>query len=204
MEVDTKAACSAGDVRQFEKTNIGRVYTECPTWRNAVLQRWTDDPKTRPDVVVVASRDLLTVMDGDTKLGPLASLEAQRAGLERTFARLQALGIDVVLLGDVLFPGFDVPGCLSAHPHDPMACSYSAASGAPRLAADRAAAAAAGVPVLEVTPTMCPDGTCPPIAGAVIVYRDAHHVTATYARTLMPVIQRQLEQTPAWGRLTRS
>ena len=154
--------------------------------------------------MVLASRDLLTVMDGDKKLSSLASLEAQRAGLERTFGRLQALDIDVVLLGDVLFPGFDVPDCLSAHPHDPMACSYSATSGAPKMAADRAAAAAAGVPVLEVTSAMCPDGTCPPIAGAVIVYRDAHHVTATYARTLMPLLKRQLEQTPAWGRLTSS
>lgn len=202
MEVDTKSACSAGDVVQFEKKNIDRVYTECPVFREAVLKSWADNPKTRPDVVVVASRDLLTVMDGDTKLGALQSLEAQQAGLERTFARLKDLGIQVVLIGDVLYPGFDVPECLSTHPKDPMACSFPAASGAPRLAADRLAASAAGVPVLEVTDAQCPDGTCRPIAGAVMVYRDSHHLTATYVRTLAPLLLGQLEQTPAWERLT--
>ena len=202
LEVDTKSSCSAGDVKQYEKKNIHRVYTECPIWRNALLQRWTDDPSTRPDVVFVASRDLLTVMDGDQRLGSLASLQAQHAGLERTFTRLQAMGIQVVLMGDVLSPGFDEPDCLAEHLHDPMACSFDAAAAAPKLAADRAAAAAAGVPVLDATRVMCPDGTCPPILNGVMVYRDSHHVTATYARTLMPLIQDQLEKTPAWKALT--
>ena len=202
LEVDTKSSCSAADVLQYEKKNIQRVYTECPVWREAVIQRWTDDPAIRPAVVFVASRDFLTVMDGDRKLGPLASLEAQRDGLERTFARLAGLGIDVVVMGDVLAPGFDMPECLSAHPDDPLTCSFAAADAAPKLAADRAAAAEAQVPVIETTSAMCPDGTCPPVRNGVMVYRDDHHVTATYARTLLPLIQEQLEQTSAWQRLT--
>ena len=202
LEVDTKSSCSAADVLQYEKKNIQRVYTECPVWREAVIQRWTDDPAIRPAVVFVASRDFLTVMDGDRKLGPLASLEAQRDGLERTFARLAGLGIDVVVMGDVLAPGFDMPECLSAHPDDPLTCSFAAADAAPKLAADRAAAAEAQVPVIETASAMCPDGTCPPVRNGVMVYRDDHHVTATYARTLLPLIQEQLEQTSAWQRLT--
>jgi peptidoglycan/LPS O-acetylase OafA/YrhL len=204
LEVDTKSSCSAGDVTQYEKKNIHRVYTECPIWRNELLQRWTDDPASRPDVVIVASRDLLTVMDGGTRLSAVASLQAQRAGLERTFTRLEGLGIRVVLIGDVLSPGFDEPDCLSTHLDDPMACSFDAAGAAPQLAADRAAAAAAGVPVIEVTPTLCPDGTCPPIHDGVMVYRDGHHLTATYVQTLEPLIREQLAKTPAWMTLTSS
>jgi hypothetical protein len=201
LEVDTKSACSPADVLQFEKANLDRVYHECPTWRNTLLQQWTEDPTTRPDLVLVASRDLLTVMDGKNRLGSLASLQAQRDGLERTFARLQELGIEVIVIGDVLAPGFDEPNCLAENRHDPMTCSFAAAGAAPRLAADRDAAAASGVPVVDPNATMCPDGTCPPILDGVLVYRDSHHVTAAYASAFAPVLEEQLDKTAAWQAL---
>ena len=37
-----------------------------------------------------------------------------------------------------------------------------------------------------------------------MIYRDSHHVTATYARTLMPVIREQLKKMAAWSALTSS
>ena len=45
LEVDTKSACSAGDVVQYEKKNIDRIYTECPMWRDAVLQELDRRPE---------------------------------------------------------------------------------------------------------------------------------------------------------------
>lgn len=36
------------------------------------------------------------------------------------------------------------------------------------------------------------DGPCPPVIGNVVVYRDAHHMTATYSATLAPALSRRL------------
>ena len=55
-------------------------------------------------------------------------------------------------------------------------------------AAARAAQAGEKVEVLDLTEAYCTDGECPPVIGNAMVYRDTHHVTATYMRTLAPLI----------------
>lgn len=40
------------------------------------------------------------------------------------------------------------------------------------------------VSVVDLTDLFCGETQCPLVIGNVIVYRDAHHITATYARTL--------------------
>ncbi|OUZ07290.1 hypothetical protein BHE97_17470 [Aeromicrobium sp. PE09-221] len=48
------------------------------------------------------------------------------------------------------------------------------------------------VPVVRTRDLFCRDGECPTVIGNVIVYRDAHHITATYARTLGPILAERL------------
>jgi len=41
--------------------------------------------------------------------------------------------------------------------------------------------AASGARLVDLTGILCGDGSCPVIAGNVIMYRDAGHLTATYS-----------------------
>ena len=41
---------------------------------------------------------------------------------------------------------------------------------------------------------VCPADPCAAVIGGVLVYRDDHHVTATYARTLTPWLAAELER----------
>ncbi|WP_286216775.1 SGNH hydrolase domain-containing protein [Demequina sediminis] len=48
--------------------------------------------------------------------------------------------------------------------------------------------------VVDLTPAYCADGQCSPVIGSVIVYRpDGHHVSATYAATVAPFLERGIE-----------
>ncbi|KAB1502722.1 acyltransferase [Corynebacterium sp. 320] len=45
---------------------------------------------------------------------------------------------------------------------------------------------------LDLTPVLCRDNWCPGIIGNVVVYRDSHHYTNVFARTLAQEIERQM------------
>lgn len=49
-----------------------------------------------------------------------------------------------------------------------------------------------GVRLLDLTDAICDESVCSPVVGGVIVYRDPTHLTSTYARTLAPLIEREL------------
>ena len=52
------------------------------------------------------------------------------------------------------------------------------------MAIERAAASAAGVPLVDPNGWLCPSGLCPVVIGHVLVYRDNHHMTETFAAAL--------------------
>lgn len=49
-----------------------------------------------------------------------------------------------------------------------------------------------GHPLVDFTDLFCRDGRCPPVIGNVFVYRDSHHITASYMRTLAPALGQRL------------
>lgn len=84
--------------------------------------------------------------------------------------------------------------CVTEHRN--MAATACAVPQATALAAfDGQAEAARQVPsarVIDVTHLYCANNVCPPVIGHVLVYRDHSHITATYAATLSPYIERQM------------
>jgi hypothetical protein len=50
------------------------------------------------------------------------------------------------------------------------------------------------VAALDMTPQICPDDTCVPIVGNVLLYWDDDHLTRTYVRTLAPALLDELER----------
>ena len=46
--------------------------------------------------------------------------------------------------------------------------------------------------VVDLTPVFCNADQCFPVIGGTLVYKDEHHLTTTFARTLAPLMMRHL------------
>jgi hypothetical protein len=101
----------------------------------------------------------------------------------------------VIVLKDTPRPGFDVPACLSRHPKSPAKCAFPKAGhidlDAPLTAGDQAASPR--VSVLDVNGLLCPSSTCPVVTKqGVVLYRDHHHLTASFSASLGPSLAPRL------------
>lgn len=104
-------------------------------------------------------------------------------------------GTQVVAIQDnPLISQADLDCVVSPQPGvDPTSCA------APASAASDAgddivhAARDEGVPVVDLRDHFCTADSCPVVIGGVIVYRDLHHITATFSKTLGPYLVAALE-----------
>ena len=142
------------------------------------------------DVVVTSNRT-----DGDFVADGLAS---PVDGLVEAWTRLTDAGLPVVVLSDTpqMLPEDATTECVITHADDPSVCARSASQALPVdhqiAAAADASAEGAGVTLVDTQPWFCVDGTCPPVIGSVLVYRDDHHITPAYSRTLAPLLWESL------------
>ncbi|MFI6262289.1 acyltransferase family protein [Micromonospora sp. NPDC051006] len=151
----------------------------CYARRQAMMQRLGAGPKY--DLVIIsgrrsASADRRTA-DGQTR----RYVEAWRPVLAR--------GTRIVVVADNPTLGEEDLGCLvddAANGGDPTRCSVErrTALGTGDALEDAARRAGDKVQVVDLTDLFCTTTECPLVIGNVIVYRDTHHITATYARTL--------------------
>ena len=51
---------------------------------------------------------------------------------------------------------------------------------------------------LDYTDGICNDTYCPAVVGNIVVYRDFHHLTATYIRSLIPALEGDLQRSLRW------
>ena len=100
----------------------------------------------------------------------------------------------IAILADTPAASVDVPVCLSRHPDDITRCATSRVSalGHRHLIRERTAAALSGATVVDMTDAICPGDPCQPVVNGVIVYRDDHHLTATFAALLAPLLEAAL------------
>ncbi|MFT4188341.1 MAG: acyltransferase family protein [Aeromicrobium sp.] len=166
-----KPSCRLGDSRQRD--------ADCVAW-NARLP--TTLAAMRPDVV-------FTLGTFTRKSGVDVLNEGTYAALEH----IVSLGATVVTLRDN--PRFETApaDCLAAtRTVDAPECvrlrSEVYAPVSPGLAAPP------GVVHLDTADLFCGPEVCPVVTGRVLMYRDSHHLTATYARTLGPELEDMLRQ----------
>ncbi len=182
----TKHSCPFVDLRIYS-TYLGREYTECEAWRPKVVAALQ---AARPDLVVVTShRWFPTIVAGDS--------DATRQG--QAMARLlEQLPGRVVLLADTPVSRVDVPACLSAHLRDIAACETGRlqAFGADRAVRERTASRLTGAPLVDLSDILCPGTMCPVVIDDMIVLRDDHHLTATFAASLADVLAERLPPIP--------
>ncbi|WP_019146104.1 SGNH hydrolase domain-containing protein [Aeromicrobium massiliense] len=181
----TKSACPFMSGRLDERRT--QRNTSCEAWNAAAVERIRE---LRPDAVVNA----LYLMRG-------LDHETVRAGLARSLSTLADAGIPAVLLDQAPRTREDVIECLEEDPEQPGRCAtpladaqdpskvWPAASSAWLLQrlGDRAR-------VVAVDDLLCDADGCPVVDQGVLRYRDDHHLTATFVRSVAPRLGDRIAQ----------
>ncbi|WP_221585417.1 acyltransferase family protein [Microbacterium sp. G2-8] len=152
----------------------------CEEWRAQVghYVQSADDV----DAYIVASR-----------AGEEDASQARVDGMVSAWAQRADPATPVLALRDNPFFGETPVTCIS---DDPSTAAERCALPADHAMIDdgkqRAVAEDPHAQLLDLTPYYCADGMCPAVIGGVVVYRDSHHLTSTYASTLGPYLAREL------------
>ena len=164
-----------------------RLYPECTTWNNTVVSRLNKNP---PNLVLISMSRWIYPANGARD-----NLVADGAALTREIQKLPAQTKVVIIQDPPLPTNTNVPSCLSAHLSDYRKCSFSRSVGfgSSMGSRERTAAKATGAGLIVLNDAICPGtGSCPAVMNNMILWRDAHHLTATFATTLGPAIDAQL------------
>jgi len=181
----TKSACAFSDATVQVG---GREYTSCTSWNAEVMGELE---KVRPSLVVTSqSRGQIAF----GKRGEASQAELAR-GLLGRWADLRSGGVPVVVIADTPWMREDIPDCLSAPRFSQGACDtpFDIAVRSPDSIL-RAMESHPDVEFLNLNEHICEGGNCPAIRDGGILWRDRHHLTATYARSLAPLIEPTIEQ----------
>ena len=178
----TKSACTPADITVWSGI-AKRAYTECDAWREKVMARVARE---RPALVVMSNSRSYQVMDGSGSVSSSTVPARWDEAVARTEARLVGLAGAVAVIGDTPRSIDEPPVCLSAHLEDASACSlaYARAVDVAYTAREAATAAASGAAWIDPTGWVCRTDPCPTVYGRFLIFRDQHHLTATYSRAL--------------------
>ena len=176
-----KLACSFADVSQ---TRFGGEFPTCDEWNRKVL---TQIETEQPDLVLTINAGRRGVWQDGAALKNDAREQAFSAGLRRTWAKLNELGIPVRVVMDTPEMGQDMPDCVSANPHSLTRCAVER-----KIAIDdrphpelTAAEGLTNTQLIDINDWICPDAVfCPAVIGNVQVWRDSDHLTQTFSKTL--------------------
>ncbi len=185
----TRSGCPVNDitVEAFDGQGLPLVDHDCTAWRERVYPRLIEEYD--PDVVFAETRSLdrTIVQDDGTTLEPGDDgyLEAWTDGWRPSVEALTA-GTGQVFLSEQL-PEIDVrvPACLAEHGPGDGACDMPLSGDPGREPSNEVIERLDGVDgltVVDPTPIVCPDGTCPALIDNRIVHRDDDHLTAAFAR----------------------
>jgi hypothetical protein len=190
----TKRSCPAADVTVLFD---GRPYAACDTWRRDALAVIRELKQV--DLVVMGSwsRNTLVSRTDDSTI-PAGTPRASewRAGYQRTVEALAGVALHVVILRDTPMLEADAPRCLRTHSGRTKPCSRdrTAALTARLWRAEQAVDGSYDwVRAIDMSARICKRKACWPVtADGVLRYRDDHHLTNTYARTLAPALASRL------------
>lgn len=171
--VHTKSSCPVAEVQVIRED--GTRYTECEVWREAVMK---DVEQLEPSLVIATSFATYNSTDP----------EVWAAGLARALIRMDESAGTVVYVRDIPQAPFEAPACLStmyvqAH-EDTGACSFERHSGLAGHAWEADGIERAGISSIDLNTTICPGVRCSVEVDGMVIYRDSHHLTATYSASL--------------------
>ncbi|MFD6157413.1 acyltransferase family protein [Nocardia sp. NPDC060256] len=164
-------------------------FPECHEWSEAVLDRLADE---RPDWVFVTATRPRTDSGDDV---PPEYLDVWSALSDRGLNTLAIRDTPWLRRDGVAYRAVD---CL-AHRGSADSCGMDRTDALePGNPAEPLAADYPQVYPLDLSDAVCRADRCRVVEGNVLVYRDEHHLTASYARTLAPELGRQIGAVTQW------
>lgn len=165
-------------------TFSGMFDQQCADWKNAAMKRAHE---VAPDIVFVASLAPYGYELLDFDLGEESDLVS---GFQQNLIELDTLAGQVVVMRDTPYMEANVPDCLGLSRAGGADCEAERESvlGSHFDPLWSAAGQTSGVLGVDLTDSLCDEQTCYPVVGGVVVYRDRHHFSATYARSLAPLL----------------
>jgi peptidoglycan/LPS O-acetylase OafA/YrhL len=184
----TKSACPMVD-EPFFYARFGREYTECAQWRTDALKKIAD---IKPDIIIFGS----ALNYGFTQ-------EQWQNGTDRILKVISDAAQRVFIMRSTPVLPFDGPSCLA-----PRSRLYKALSSMSECVArvqdphsddvyawlKSTAGHFKNVSVVDMTDAICPQGECHAEQPGVIVFRDSGHLSATFAKSLAPVLAAHLNE----------
>ena len=187
-----KAECPPAAVKVPNMTTGGE-YPECEVWRERALKR-IGSMEGKVTVLISSAGDY-TPLDGDGEaLSGEEGTNALEDGYTATLERVGRAGRQVGVIKDLPAAPEDVPSCVSKRLQSLDSCAFRRDRSKAREFDTRAAKRAPGARLVDVTEAICPRDLCRAVIGNALVYRDRSHLTATFARTLSPLIELDLQR----------
>lgn len=181
VESHTKSSCPSV---MLDVDRDGVPYSECSVWRQKVINRINSES---PALVLIANYGQVS----PTK--PTGDYGKQWGdALSKT---LGALSAPTAVIADTPNLGTTPSICLSDRLERAFDCGKSrveALSG-PARPAERHVTANSGTALIDLTDVLCDETFCAPIIDNALVYRDAHHLTATFSAALSDAVGSQLK-----------
>jgi hypothetical protein len=156
-----------------------------------VLDRWCEEWNDTTLRLLRADRPELIVTTATRGSG---AEEHVPEGFVQRWAQLAETGMRIVAIRDTPWMKLWVPECLEMKGLDAPACARPRSE----IYADAnpvGEAIRARVPhvhFVDMSDFFCDARSCPPVIGNIVVYRDDSHLTATYSRTLAPMLRERL------------
>jgi hypothetical protein len=157
----------------------------CSAWNRDAFDEIVD---LQPDAVFTISTKS-AVADGAETYLPEAGAR---------WRQLSDAGVPVIAVRDTPRFGDQVPDCVAAHADDPPACGQSRSQTFAATSPAEGYLAGGDVALIDLTDSICSESSCEPVVGNVLAYRDWHHFTATFARTLAPALRASLTESAPW------
>ena len=168
------------------RTSTPEQAASCVTWNKAV-QRWLVE---HPEVheIFVSSSSLNTVVPTAGQTWQQTAIQ----GYQSAWDDLPSSVTRIFVLRDIPRPRPDVVACAQLavqKGHNLRECGRPASKAILDDVEARAAAQSDRAPVvIDLNRYFCAGDYCSPDVGGAFVYRDGHHMTATFARTLAPYL----------------
>jgi hypothetical protein len=180
----TKSGCPSIRVRVHVALFPGAA-SSCSQWRRRA-DAWLRASK--PDLIVVSNYRAYKLLDSNGEvLQGGRRLARWQAGLRDTLRAFDPM-TEVVVLGDTPRLDRSPPSCLRDHRRRISACAtWRAEATNPRHdQAEASVARRVGATFVSLNRQVCSYDPCPLIVNELLIWRDDHHLTATYARQLAP------------------
>jgi peptidoglycan/LPS O-acetylase OafA/YrhL len=183
----TKNGCAFADLTvQFGSPGQPQVdFVDCDRWKRKVLA-WLLAEK--PDLVVISESPNHRTANMPAPM----SQDAIARGVVAMADQLVDAHIPVALIKHTPWLKNNAPNCMAKPGATADACGGPRDQALRNAALNRAARMDPRLTLLSFDDAFCKGSRCPVVIGNVFVYRDQHHMTATFSRTLAPVLEERL------------